>query len=501
MPSNITIHLKNEAKIKIECEYGVAKELQDYFTFFVPNSQYRQPGKRVKGQPFKRRWNGKISLFKLRTNELHRGLIPYVEIFAKDHNYTVKYSDPSLTKINPITEEDLVKFIASLKLHSSNTPIEPYDYQINSVLKALQHKRLLIVSPTASGKSLCIYILVRFLYTFWRQKILIIVPTINLVKQLYGDFIDYSSHNGWSVENNVARIYASQNKYSEHPIYISTWQSMKNMPPEYLVQFKAIIADEAHTCQSKSLEYILGNCVNAQYRIGTTGTLDDSQVHKLTIEGLLGLEYRPTTTKKLMDRNILSKFEIKCIVLKHGGAAVEEYREELEYLIADVKRNKFITNLAMSLPKNTLILFNYIAKHGDLLKEMLDKAKGNRPVYYIHGKIDADIREQVRHILEKEHNSIILASFGTWSVGNNVKNLHNIIFASPNKGKIRTLQSIGRGLRLHETKQKCMLFDIADDLRFEKGDKPNFGLDHLAHRLKIYHDEQFPFSINRVNLK
>jgi len=264
---------------------------------------------------------------------------------------------------------------------------------------------------------------------------------------------------------------------------------------------EGINVSNCHTCQAKSLEYVLGNCTNAQFRIGTTGTLDDVLVHKLTIEGLLGLMYKPATSKELMDQDILSKLVIKCVVLEHGGCPIEDYRDELEYLISDSKRNKFICNLAMSLEKNTLILFNYIAKHGDLLKEMLDKVKGKRPVYYIHGKIDAEIREQVRQILETEHNAIVLASFGTWSVGNNVKNLHNIIFASPLKKKIRSLQSIGRGLRLHKTKMYCTLYDISDDLREQKGDKPNYTLGHFANRLKIYNDEKFAFSIYRVKLK
>ncbi len=505
VPSNIIIHPVSESTIRIECEYGPARELQDYFTFVVPNSQYRQPGKRVKGKFPKYKWNGKVSLFKLRTKELFRGLIPYVEEFAKNQNYTVTYADPSLkAKIKSFDEKALLEFVSHLNLKSDGKTIEPYDYQINSVLQAIQNKRLLILSPTASGKSLVIYILIRFLKTFFSdsdKKILIIVPTVNLVRQLYTDFIDYSSHNKWSVENNVHKIYANQEKDARHKIYISTWQSMISMSPEYLSQFGAIIADEAHTCQSKSLEYVLSNCKNAQFRIGTTGTLDDMLVHKLTIEGLLGLTYRPTTTKELMDRKLLAKFHVQCIVLKHGGVPSEDYRDELEYLIADPKRNRYICKLAMGLEKNTLILFNFVAKHGDILYQMLNNMKGDRPVYYIHGKIEADVREEVRQILEKEHNSIILASFGTWSVGNNVKNLHNIVFASPGKGKIRTLQSIGRGLRLHPTKEKCTLYDISDDLRHDSGSKANFTLNHFASRLKIYNQEQFPFMIYRVQLK
>lgn len=498
----IIVHPIDEAKVKIQCEYGPEREIKDYFTFTVLNAQYRQPGKRKPGTKFPMfKWNGKKSLYNLKVKELPRGLLPYLESFAKDKGYKITYSDPGLQTFNKINPNDLKKFINILDVRNDGNKIEPYDYQFNSVLQALQNKRLLIVSPTASGKSLVLYLLIRNLLHITDRKILIIVPTTNLVRQLYTDFIDYSSHNRFSVENNISKIYAGQDKFSRQRIFISTWQSMANMSPEYLSQFGAILADEAHTCQAKSLEYVLSNCINAKYRIGTTGTLDDQQVHKLTIEGWLGLEYKPTTTKELIDRNILSNFDIKCIVLRHGGGAGDDYREELEYLIGDVKRNQYITKLAMGLQTNTLILFNFIAKHGDTLKRMLDEVKGDRPVYYIHGKVDVDVREEVRKILEKEHNSIILASFGTWSVGNNIKNLHNIIFASPGKGKIRTLQSIGRGLRLHQTKDVCMLYDISDDLRVNEGEKVNYGLKHLAARLQIYHKEEFPFTLFRVNLK
>ena len=225
----------NESYIRIETEYGISKELQDYFTFTIPNHNYRQPGKRIKGKFPKYKWNGQIKLIHLKDMKLLAGLIPYVEEFAKDHGYNVSISDPSLSKIIPLQSEDLQKIIDSLKL-----PFTPYYYQFNAVLKSLQNKRLLIVSPTASGKSLIIYLLARIM----NKKTLIIVPTINLVRQLYSDFGDYSVNNGWSIENNVSKIYANQEKESSHKIKISTWQSMVNMSPEYLAQFEAIIADE-----------------------------------------------------------------------------------------------------------------------------------------------------------------------------------------------------------------------------------------------------------------
>jgi superfamily II DNA or RNA helicase len=278
------------------------------------------------------------------------------------------------------------------------------------------------------------------------------------------------------------------------------------LPKEYFEQFDYIIGDEAHLFKAQSLTTILTSCVNAKYRIGLTGTLDGTKTHKLVLEGLFGPVKKVTTTKELIDNNQLSNFEIKCLVLKHSDeeclyAKDKTYQEEIEYLISHETRNKFIKNLAVSLGKNTLVLFQMVDKHGRILYDMIRNTEkiGDRKVFFVYGGTETTDRENIRKIMEIENDAIVVASFGTFSTGINIRNLHNIIFAMPTKSTIRTLQSIGRGLRQNEGKDMATLYDIADDLRYKK--HMNYTLRHFVERTKIYNDEQFPFKIYKIGLK
>ena len=176
-----------------------------------------------------------------------------------------------------------------------------------------------------------------------------------------------------------------------------------------------------------------------------------------------------------------------------------ENTKEIEYLIGNHNRNRFIRNLAISLDKNTLVLYQMVEKHGQVLFDMIKDRAGNRKVFFIHGGVDTEDRESVRQIVEKENNAIIVASFGTFSTGINIKNLHNIIFASPSKSRVRNLQSIGRGLRKSGGKEQATLYDIADDLRH--GKHMNFTLRHFVERVKIYTEEKFTFKTYNIGLK
>ena len=199
-----------------------------------------------------------------------------------------------------------------------------------------------------------------------------------------------------------------------------------------------------------------------------------------------------------------SSFTIKCLVLKHSPTICEEakdwdYQQEIQYLIQNHNRNRFIRNLAISLNNNTLVLYQMVEKHGQVLFDMIKEKAGDRKVFFIHGGVDTEDREIVRQIMEKENDAIIVASFGTFSTGINIRNLHNIIFASPSKSRVRNLQSIGRGLRQSTGKEMATLYDIADDLRHKK--HMNFTLRHFVERAKIYNEEKFPFKIYNIGLK
>jgi len=244
--------------------------------------------------------------------------------------------------------------------------------------------------------------------------------------------------------------------------------------------------------------------VDCPYRIGTTGTLDESLTHKLVIEGLFGRVRNITTTKELMDKNLLSKLEIDCILLKYPEktrSAVKrlKYQDEIDWIVGNKNRNDFITNLAFNLKGNTLILFQYVDKHGKGLFKLLTEHSGDsRDVFFVYGGTDSEVREKIRKITETKENAIIVASYGTFSTGISIRRLHNIIFASPSKSRIRVLQSIGRQLRKSKHKDVAKLYDIADDLHWKS--YKNHTLRHFESRLKIYESEEFDYNSIIINI-
>jgi superfamily II DNA or RNA helicase len=489
---HITITKVNEVYGKVECERHVARELSEYFTFFVPGYQF-VPAYR------NRIWDGKIRLFNLQTSQLYLGLVPYLTEFCDEREYA--YSHDLIEDEYSVYHAH--KFFDTLNLHSQGKPIGVREHQQNAFIEAIQKRRTLLLSPTASGKSLIIYLICRQLLDYQNLKGLIIVPTTSLVEQLYGDFGDYASESGFKNYMHVHRIYQGKEKTTDKAITISTWQSLYKMPPEYFHQFDYVIGDEAHLFKAQSLTSILTSCVNAKYRIGLTGTLDGTKTHKLVLEGLFGPTKKVVTTKELIDKKQLSSFNIKCLVLKHSEEICQQmkdksYPDELKYLIESENRNRFIRNLAVSLTKNTLVLFQ-IKKHGKILYEMIKEKAVGRKVFFVDGDVETEVREEIRRIMELENDAIFLASFGTTSTGTNIRNLHNIIFTSPSKSRVRNLQSIGRGLRQSDGKEVATLYDIADDLRIKK--HTNFTLQHFVERVKIYNEEQFSFKIYNIGLK
>lgn len=499
MDNKLIISKVNEVYAKITCEKHAAKELSEYFTFMVPGHQF-VPAFRNKI------WDGKIRLFSLQNNYLYLGLLTYLEEFCVSRDYTFEYDETRPDIEDEFSVYHANKFIESLNLHSRDKKIEAREHQIDAFIHAMQKRRTLLLSPTASGKSLIIYLLFRQLLDFQNLKGLIIVPTTSLVEQLYSDFIDYSTQNNFNVDDNVHRIYQGKDKNVDKKLTISTWQSLYNLPKEYFEKFDYIIGDEAHLFKAQSLTSILTSCINTKYRIGLTGTLDGTKTHKLVLEGLFGPVRKVISTKELIDKKQLANFEIKCLILKHPDDVCQNmtsktYQEEIEYLISNNSRNKFIKNLAVSLGNNTLVLFQMVDKHGKILYDMIQNTEniGNRKVFFVHGGTDTDDREQIRKIVEMENDAIIVASFGTFSTGVNIRNLHNIIFASPSKSRVRNLQSIGRGLRQSEGKDIAVLYDIADDIRHKN--HMNFTLKHFVERVKIYTEEKFPFKIYKIGLK
>ena len=489
-----TLNIKpyDDVYIKIDCERGVAKELSDFFTFKVPNYQYTPAYKN-------KAWDGQIRLYNIYKQTIYKGLLDYVVQFAEDRNYNITSS-----LNDEVVNYERDNIISYLDSHL-NLPYTAYDHQVDAIEYALNSSRGLLLSPTGSGKSLIIYSLMRFYLDKINRdkKILIIVPTTGLVSQMTSDFKEYSKKSKWNVNKNCHAIFSGQDKNTEKRVVISTWQSIHNMRQEYFDQYEAVFGDECHLFKAKSLTKIMTKLVHCPYRFGTTGTLDDSQTHKLVIEGLFGRVFKVTTTKQLMEENLLSDLKIDSITLSYPNEQVQEikrakYIEEIKWLIGNESRNQFLKNLVKNVKGNTLLLFNYVKEHGVPLYEEIQKECKDKPVFMIHGGTSVDQREEIRKIVDKEENAILVASYGTCSTGINIKNIHNIVFASPSRSVIRVLQSIGRGLRTSKTKNSVKLYDISDDLRYKK--YVNHTYKHLHERLKIYNRERFNFKRISIDL-
>jgi len=494
--SDLEIQEVDSVYIKIRCERSIAKEMSDFFTFTVPNYQYTPAYKN-------KLWDGQIRLYNLHTQQLYAGLIDYVYGFAKDRNYTIK-SDIKKPK-SLISYKNIEMYIDSLKPTVNGSEIKPHEHQTESIAHAINNNRCLLLSPTGSGKSLIIYALMRYYEDILpkNKKILVVVPTTGLVSQMYNDFKDYSSKIDWNVDEKCHYVYAGQDKVTEKRVVISTWQSIYKLPDKYFKQFGAVFGDECHLFKSKSLTTLMSKLKECKYRIGTTGTLDGTNTHKLVIEGLFGRVRHVTTTTKLIEKDLLSRLEIDCINLQYPKEDIEEikrakYQDEIKWIVANKKRNKFIENLCGSIKGNTLLLFNYVETHG---KPLFDSIRGlypNRKVFFIHGGTETEQREYIRKIIDKEENAILIASYGTCSTGINIRNIHNIIFASPSKSVIRVLQSIGRGLRKSDNKDRVKLYDISDNLQYKK--YKNHTMRHLDERIKIYSNENFDFKVINLDI-
>ena len=489
--SKMLISKKNEVYLRLsDVEPSISAELNDFFTFEVPGFKY-MPAYRSK------MWDGKIRLYNIVTGEIYVGLLPYIEEYLKNNggNYEL---ETGVRSERTVAGSVVQGFIRGLRPTLDGKRIEVRDYQIDAIAHAIATNRSLLISPTASGKSLIIYCLIRY-YQMMELKTLILVPTTSLVEQMYKDFEDY----GWSSETYCQKIYQGHDKKVTKDVVISTWQSIHRMPRPYFRQFGVVFGDEAHLFKAKSLTGIMTKLDTCKYRFGLTGTLDGTQTHRLVLEGLFGKAKYVVTTKELIDNKTLASLQINCLVLnypKEDRQIVKEfdYAEELQFIITKAKRNDFLCKLMDNCVGNTLCLFQFVEKHGEVLyKQMKDKYK-DRKVFFVYGGVDTNTREEIREIVENEKDSIIIASYGTFSTGINIRNIHNIVFASPSKSKIRVLQSLGRGLRQSGYDKKLRLFDISDDL--STSDRINFTLRHFKERLNIYKEQNFKFKIDRIKL-
>lgn len=496
MSQQVKIYKLNEVYAKIDAERSVLREIYEEFSFQVPNARFNP---KVKNKI----WDGYIRLLNLRDATFPIGLVPDLHKFLVKNDYEV-IVDSALMVGDYFTPIDMERLLEALEV-----TLKPHDFQEEAVTRCISEGRALILSATGSGKSF-IQFLVSSYYRASAKRTLLVVPSQNLVNQMYGDFQSYSPY-----EPVMQKIMGGYDKeiQEDTSVVITTWQSIYKEDQEWFDQFEVVMVDEVHYADAASLKGIMEKCVNIKYRFGFTGTLKDSKTNQMVLVGMFGPVFTASTTKELMDRKILTPIHIRPIIFKHDDEIVKklkqyykqnkkkfDYQEELKYIISSEKRNSKVALLAKSLGGNTLILFDRVETHGKLMYDVLCKKFGEDKIYFIHGKVDVDDREEVRKIMEKNEGVICVASSRIFSTGVNIRNLHNIILSSLGKSKIAIIQSIGRSVRLHDSKEHANLIDLSDDLR--GGNKtPNYSLRHLEERMELYRRENFEIKpVKVVNL-
>lgn len=480
----------------ISTDRGLILSIADYFTFEVENAKWDK-------RYINKVWDGKIRLVDMRTQTIYRGLLKKIIKFCEDNNIDYIIDNDLKKDLDLLTSEsEIEKYIQSIQ---DNLLYEPKFYQLNAIKHILLNKRSTIISPTSSGKSFVMYLVIRYLIDngIITGQILVTVPTVDLVNQLSEEFDKYDQQ--YNINQHLHKIYSGKEKVSNKKILVSTWQSLYSMSRDYFESIETIISDECHLCKAKSLKYIFESCKNAWIRTGVTGTLNGINYDELIIEGLAGLKHSVITTAELMKLGDVSQLNIQGLILDYSPEEKKliaqqhsKYQDELSYIKEHRKRTRFIALVCSKIiPKNenTLILTTYV----DHAKELYNELKSlSMNVSIVTGEVKTEERTKTRQETEHREGVIIIATYGVYSTGISIKNLQNMIFATGSKSIIRVLQSIGRGLRLDGKKNKVTVFDIVDDFSFNS--RQNYLLKHFIERLKIYKKSGFNVKTKRLNI-
>jgi len=372
----------------------------------------------------------------------------------------------------------------------------PHDYQLTSVNRMLKIGRGVILIGTGGGKTFIMSLLAKTLFKYKRvKKVLIIVPTLQLVEQTHSDFLEYgfdpSTISKWSGEHD---------KQDTDIVVVNTGiLQSDNSDLKFLKDIDLLLIDEVHILKKGNAINKIIDKIPAVNRFGFTGTMPENPIDQWNVIGKTGPILFDKSSKALRDGKFISDAKIDIVRINYNiddlhelhnilGATVQKYMGEIEFMINNTYRNALIAKSAEVCKGNTLIMVDRII-HGELLYDILKK-NTNSDVYFIQGNVGVEEREKVRDLMEQKSNIICIAISKIFSTGINIKNIHNIIFATPGKAKVKLIQSIGRGLRLHVSKSILRVIDFADNLHYSSR--------HLDKRMKLYDSEKLNYETRNI---
>jgi superfamily II DNA or RNA helicase len=433
-------------------------------------------------------------------NPAHRSNLPYITSRLYSITPGGKFEIGLLKEIISFFEKHRYPFQADPDVYKSFQPgfnnfnIEklkiPFrDYQKKAIHASITQGRGMIILPTASGKTLVMAGLIKNITRLLNKenlKTMVIVPSIQLVEQTCGDFLEYGLENitKWSGNNKP--------DFSKNIIVAGTQILLsKSSDLSILNDIDLFLCDEAHGIRRGNNINKIFSLLKTPHLFGFTGTMPPSLIDQWNIVGKFGPINYEEKTIDLKNQTYISNFHVIILKIKHSNIPVFNdfsnptlpYQEELDFLINSDYRNGIIVNLALKMPNNTIIMADRI-QHGLLLEAKLKELnKDNRRIFFIRGSTEMEERETIRSVMNDNNDIIVIAISKIFSTGINIPNLHNVIFGSAGKAKIKIMQSIGRALRLHPTKKTANIFDVADNTKY--------GKMHLKERKKLYEQEKY----------
>lgn len=431
-------------------------------------------------------WNGRIEFVK-KNGKFALGLFHEIYKFIKGCDYKIYISKDFKNDI------EINDFNEILDMWLKDGWI-PRNHQSIGALLALQKRTGILEHATSSGKSLTMAMIIMYsLLKKLNNKILVLVPNLSLISQLTNDFIEYGVPPDW-IGN-----FTGMQKDTEQPIIISTWQSMYKQP-DLIKIFDGIIVDETHGLKAEAVNSVAQNATNATLRIGCTGSLPSEKTEIYTMMGMLGSVLHRKTQRELIDDGQASDILIKIFYLSYIQEIKDKlkglpYEVEKEFIETYKPRNHIISKICkkhIDKDHNMIILVNKL-DHGKDIYNYLQEKNIPKEIFFVSGEMDPKERERIRSYTNENKGIIIVATSGVFSTGISIKRIHAIIFADGGKSEIRTIQSIGRGLRLHNEKRKFILYDIGDGLKYSEK--------HLEERIKIYTKAEFDISTHEINFE
>ncbi|VCU43258.1 DNA helicase [Escherichia virus vB_Eco_mar005P1] len=503
--TDIKVHFYDFSHVRIECDESTFYELRDFFSFeadgykFNPKYRYGQ-------------WDGRIRLLDY-NRLLPYGLVGQIKKFCSNMSYSV-WVDPKIFETEDLTREDFDAWLSKQEIYSGNAKIEPHWYQKDAVYEGLVNRRRILNLPTSAGKSLIQALLARYYLENYEGKILIIVPTTALTTQMANDFVDYRLFSHSMIKKIGGGADKADKSKNDAPIIVGTWQTVVKQPKEWFSQFGMMMNDECHLATGKSISSIIAGLNNCMFKFGLSGSLRDGKANVMQYVGMFGEIFRPVSTSKLMEDGQVTELKINSIFLRYPDEFATKlkgktYQEEVKIITGLKRRTKWIAQLSVKLAKkdeNAFVMFKHVT-HGKEIFEAI-KELGYEKVYYVSGEVDTETRNALKVMAENGKGIIIVASYGVFSTGISVKNLHHVIFAHGVKSKIIVLQTVGRVLRKHGSKAVATVWDLIDDA----GVKPkslntkkkythlNYLLKHGIDRIQRYADEKFNYVMKTINL-